>query len=266
MNARRPTTILLLGGTSETAPLAVQLAEAGFAIIVSKATDVPLDVGSHPRIAVRIGPLDERSLASLLVEHGVRAIVDAAHPYAATLHRIARGAAAAGGIPYFRFARPASVSGDATGVTLVCDHAAAAAAAFARGRPVLLTTGTRNLRPYADAARRTGTPLFVRALDHGDSIEACTRSGVPRERVVACRGPFSVESNREHIRRFGIGVLVTKDGGASGGVPEKLAAAQAEGCEVIVVARPEHGPETAYDDVQQLVAAVVSELAAGGTP
>jgi precorrin-6x reductase len=31
---------------------------------------------------------------------------------------------------------------------------------------------------------------------------------------------------------------VTKDGGAAGGVPEKLEAARREGCEVVVVARP----------------------------
>lgn len=44
--------------------------------------------------------------------------------------------------------------------------------------------------------------------------------------------------NRRHIRAFHIGVLVSKDSGAAGGTPEKLEAARAEACAVIIVARP----------------------------
>jgi precorrin-6A/cobalt-precorrin-6A reductase len=41
-----------------------------------------------------------------------------------------------------------------------------------------------------------------------------------------------------HIRQHHIGVLVTKDSGKAGGVPDKLLAAQMEQCLVIAVRRP----------------------------
>lgn len=40
--------ILLLGGTSDTAPIARGLAAVGLPVLVSTATDIDLDVGVHP--------------------------------------------------------------------------------------------------------------------------------------------------------------------------------------------------------------------------
>ncbi len=88
--------ILLIGGTSETPPLAAGLAAAGYAVLVSTATDVPLAIEEHPRIRRRTGRLDEEGLVALAGEEGVRAIVDAAHPYAAAAHAAAYSFAAAG--------------------------------------------------------------------------------------------------------------------------------------------------------------------------
>lgn len=53
--------ILLLGGTADTAILATMLAEAGYDVLVSTATGIPLATGDHPRIVVHVDqmpPLD----------------------------------------------------------------------------------------------------------------------------------------------------------------------------------------------------------------
>jgi len=71
--------ILLIGGTSETAPLASGLAEAGYEVLVSTATAAPLAIGDHPRIARCAGRLDEEEMVALGKEKGIRTIVDAAH-------------------------------------------------------------------------------------------------------------------------------------------------------------------------------------------
>jgi precorrin-6A/cobalt-precorrin-6A reductase len=271
--------ILLIGGTSETAPLADGIAAAGFDILVSTATDAPLAIGDHPRISHRVGRLDEAGMVALAADMGIRAIVDAAHPYAATVHAAAQRAAQRHGIPCLVFQRPAvlipdkdrrsgAVYTDGAACTLdksrsappmenpdsaesggiktagspVCfaaDHAEAAKIAFAFGSPVFLTTGSRNLAPYVTAARRTGIPLAVRVLDAPESLDACQAAGIREDRIIAGRGPFSVEENLAAIRRFGIGVIVTKDSGQSGGVEAKLAAARQTYCRVIVIRRPE---------------------------
>ena len=256
--------ILLLGGTSDAPPIALCLAEAGYRVLVSQATDVPLETPLHRNIEARSGPLDERSLTELVDNQGVRAIVDATHPYAVAAHAAAGRVADQKGIPCLRFLRPAAVAEAAPGVELVADHAAAAVAAFRRGRPVLLTTGTRNLRPYVEQARRTGLKLVVRVLDHAQSLNACRQAGIRPEEVIAGRGPFSVDDNRRHVRACGAGVLVTKDSGAAGGTAEKLQAAQTEGCDVIVIARPALGNRQGFTEIDAILTALAHALAARG--
>jgi precorrin-6A/cobalt-precorrin-6A reductase len=230
--------ILLIGGTSETAPLASGLAEAGYEILVSTATDALLDVGDHPRISRRTGRLDEEGLVTLGKGKGIRGIIDAAHPYAVAAHAAAQAAARRLGIPCLVFRRPeALIPGNP--VHFSADHNDAAEMAFVEGRPVFLTTGARNLAPYAEAARRTGVPLAIRILDSPESLVACRAVGIPEDRIIIGRGPFSLEENLAAIRRFNIGVIVTKESGRAGGIEAKLAAAHQANCRLIVVRRPE---------------------------
>ena len=311
--------ILLIGGTSETAPLASGLAVAGYEVLVSTATDSRLNVGDHPRISRRAGRLDEEGLVAIGKEKGIRAIVDAAHPYAEVAHAAAHNAAKRLGIPCLVFRRPEALTPESghrpdvvpvdgaapilekgfpgssaetasipsidtpfkvaghrlappaesppddagrtdaseSPVRFAADHAEAAEMAFASGRPVLLTTGSRNLAPYAETARRTGVPLAVRILDIPESLAACRAAGIPEGRVITGRGPFSVEENLAAIRRFGIGVIVTKESGRAGGIEAKLAAARQENCQVIVLRRP---ATPSHDPVFDRPAALITAL------
>jgi precorrin-6A/cobalt-precorrin-6A reductase len=248
--------ILLIGGTSETASLASGLAAAGYEVLVSTATDVPLAIEEHQRILRRTGRLDEEGLVTLARQKGIRAIVDAAHPYASAAHAAAQNAAQRLGIPCLVLRRPETeISG--MPVRFAADHSEAAALAFADGRPVLITTGSRNLTPYAEEARRTGIPLTVRVLDAPQSLVACRKAGIAEERIIAGRGPFTLDENLATIRRFGIGVLVTKESGRAGGLDAKLAAAHQANCQVIVLSRPKTpNTEFAFESPAALVAAL----------
>ena len=247
--------ILLLGGTSETAPLAARLRAAGYRLLVSTATDIPLAGSFPPDAARRTGPLDEEGLIFLLQGKGIRGIVDATHPYATAIRTMARQAAARMDLPYLTFLRPAGRWAD--GETFpAADHGAAARLACSFGRPILLTVGARNLEPYAQESRRAGLSLVARVLPQPESLAACRVAGIPEGFIVAGKGPFSVEENRAVIRGFQIGVLVTKDSGPAGGVPEKLAAARLESCRVVVVQRPGEASPGAYENLEELVKAV----------
>lgn len=256
--------ILLIGGTSETAPLAEALAAAGFKVLVSTATQVPLDVGKHPNISRRSGVLDEEGMARLVADLGVRAVVDASHPYSLAARVNAKTVADDLNIPYFRLARPPAAT-DGDSILFAENHESAARTACSFGRPVLLTTGSRNIVPYAQEAGRTGTILVVRVLPHPDSVEACRRAGVPDEHIVKGRGPFSVEVNRKVIREFGIGTVVTKDSGIEGGFPAKIEAARLEKCRVVVVRRPDEISEQTFSSMSELVTAVSERLRRSST-
>jgi precorrin-6A/cobalt-precorrin-6A reductase len=252
--------ILLLGGTSETSILAEALASAGFRVLVSTATEEPLRVGDDPKISRRWGVLDREAMKRVLVETTAKAIVDATHPYATAVRSTARAVAEDLGIPYFTWVRPPDLE-DASHVTVADNHEAAARIACSYGRPVLLTTGSRNLEPYVREAGRARVRLVARVLDSESSIAACRRAGILSEDILTGRGPFTIAENLATIAAFGIGTLVTKDSGAAGGVREKVEACRRTGCRVVVVRRPAETAEASYATVQELVHAVTGACA-----
>ncbi|MDD2557680.1 MAG: precorrin-6A reductase [Desulfuromonas sp.] len=262
--------VLLLGGTSETAPLALKLVAARCRVLVSTATDATLNVGEHSDIRRRCGRLNAIQLEELMRLEQVAAIIDATHPYASEVQQAAQNAATATQLPYLRYQRQALLDAiDAIETNGVNDisynpgwihatdhtHAAAIATQLAKEskRGILLTTGSRHLAPYVTAAQRDQVRLFARVLDHSDSSAACDQAGLPVSRRITGRGPFTLEQNRTLIQQHQIGILVTKDSGRAGGVAEKLEAARLERCQLIVVQRPETDALNVFDDMDQLI-------------
>ena len=250
--------IQLLGGTSQLSAIATALAEAGVVVLVSTATNEPLELAPHPNIERRSGRLDESAMVAMIAAKGIRAIVDATHPYATAAHATAAQAARQAGIPCLSFVRQGGIVPQ-EGVHFAPDHELAAALAFSFGKPVLLTTGANHLTPYAQEAARSGLRLVARVLPRAESIEACHQAGIAEDNIIAARGPFSLEQNLQQIRRYGIGVLVTKDSGPAGGVEAKLEAARQERCQVVVVARPAPPSGHCVTTVAQLVQSIKCE-------
>ncbi|MDD5167248.1 MAG: precorrin-6A reductase [Syntrophales bacterium] len=251
--------ILLLGGTSETVLLAMGFARAGYDVLVSTATAIRLDTGEHPGIRRRAGVLNLDDMILLAREHGIRAIIDATHPYATVVRETAKLAAGRLGVPYLTYIRPGEVPRDA-GIDYADSHEEAAKAAFSCGRPVLLTTGARHLASYVRESKRVGIPLHVRVLPETGSLSACRSAGIEDSFVIAARGPFSVAENVEIIRSLGIGVVVMKDSGSAGGTKAKLTAAKQENCRIVVVRRPNPPTEDVFDSLDELIRAVAARI------
>ena len=249
--------ILLLGGCAESPQLARMLVECGYSVLFSKMTNLPLSGEGGTGVTVRTGPLDLAGMTALIRDRKIQAVVDATHPYAERVSQTAQEASRAGGIPCFRFAR--AVTEGLKDALRVRTHAEAAKRAFSFGEPVLLTVGTRNIDVYADEWRRSRTPVFIRVLPVPESIEACRMAGFPEANILAAKGPFSVEANRATIQRYGIRVLVTKDGGAAGGMPEKREAARLENCRVVLIERP-FSPDAGYVSMRDLVQALLAQV------
>jgi len=247
--------ILLLGGTQETRDVARALVEAGHAVLVSTAWEAPRGLLAGPGLFTRTGPLDLAAMVALIAARSITAIVDVAHPYAAEVHTVAKQGAARAGILYRAFRRPAALRAE-DDVIRASTHEDAAAKAFTLGKAVLLTSGSRNIEPYAQLSRRTGLGLFVRILDHPASLAACHQAGLADENILRGLGPFDVDTNRDHIQRCGVGVLVTKDGGAPAGFRAKLEAAREEQCRVVVVLRPPLAAEDRFETLDAIVASL----------
>ena len=81
--------------------------------------------------------------------------------------------------------------------------------------------------------------LVVRVLPNTTSIGQCQELGFSGENMVAMQGVFSKEFNKALMREYNAGVIISKESGQTGGVPDKIEAALELGLEVILVIRPE---------------------------
>ncbi len=251
--------ILLLGGTSETPQIANLLAESNCKVLISNLTESLVDWDLSSGIRLRHGALDINSMSDLIAKEGITIIVDAAHPYAEQLHTTAMQVSSITNTPYYRYERP-SVNYNGYDVELADNHQKAAASAFRIGRSVLLTTGTRNLEPYTEIAQKTDSKLYVRVLPRQESMDICKKHAIDNDHIIAEQGPFAVEQNIEVIKKYSIDVLVTKDSGIAGGVPEKLEAARICGIKVVIIRKPAilHKPAEGFEDISELIKKVTS--------
>src|SRR4051812_25880904 len=97
--------VLILGGTGEARRLATALADEGVDVVSSLAGRVADPV--LPPGEVRVGGFGGvAGLVGWLQEHPVAAVVDATHPFAATMTASAAEAAGLVGVPLLRLQRP----------------------------------------------------------------------------------------------------------------------------------------------------------------
>ncbi len=243
--------ILLLGGTTEATPIAKALVDEGYEVLLSTATSMASRNALPTQVKHRCGMLDAKGLVALIREWKIRALIDATHPYAASVSTNAWSACRKTEISYIAYDRPCSVE-DAPDISWANTHEQAAVIASSFGRPILLTLGTRYLLHYVQLARQHDIELTARVLDHPSSLEYCQHAGLKPDEIVAAKGPFSVADNTALIVRRGIGVVVTKDSGEVGGAPEKITAARETGCHVVVVRRPAR-PQAAVRSIPALL-------------
>jgi precorrin-6A/cobalt-precorrin-6A reductase len=217
--------VLILGGTGEARRLATALVAEGVDVLSSLAGRVA-DPAVPPG-EVRIGGFGGAAgLTAWLQAHPVQSLVDATHPFAATMTASAAAAADATGIPLLRLQRPGWSPQPGDDWRWV-DTPAEAALAVAGFGSVFLTTGRRGLGAFAGLTGR----CLVRSVDPPDPP-------LPeRTTVVLARGPFAVSDELALMRQHGVDVVVTKDSGG-GMTAAKLAAARRLGVPVVLIRRP----------------------------
>ncbi len=224
--------VLVFGGTTEGRLLAWELLKRGLDVTVSVATPLGAEeLSGLPGLDIWVGRKEAQEL-----EQAVKSFdrcIDATHPYARLASENIREACRRVGVPLWRLSRPESVCEEVIEVGSCRE-----AAEYLAGQEgnVLLTTGAKELSVFG------GIPperLYVRVLPCHESLAACEALAIPHRNILALQGPFGQKMNEAMLEQYHIRWLVTKDGGAAGGFPQKLAAAQAMKVPVVLVKRPE---------------------------
>ncbi|WP_406451745.1 cobalt-precorrin-6A reductase [Streptomyces sp. NBC_00876] len=254
--------VLILGGTTEArrlAELLMALAPATGSLAGARVTSSLAGRVGSPRLPpgeVRVGGFGGADgLAAWLRTHQVDALIDATHPFAGTIGFHAASAAAAAHVPLLALRRPGWVPGAGDDWHPVASLEEAAAVLPALGRRVFLTTGRLGLAAFAGL---DGLWFLARSVDAPGPPYPAQMAALP------ARGPFTLDGERELIRRHRIDVLVTKDSGGAATAP-KLAAAREARIPVVVVRRPPVPQDVAVVGTpEQAVTWLRAHL--GGTP
>lgn len=225
--------VLVLGGTTEARRLVEALAaEAPHAHVTTSLAGRVANPRTPAVGDLRVGGFGGAgALGAWLVAHRVDVLVDATHPFAATISAHAAQAAATTGVDHFVLRRPGWPVDPRDRRHSARSLADAAARLPALGgRRVFLTTGRQGLAAFA-GPELDGLHFVVRTVEPPEPP-------LPRSaHLLLDRGPYTVEGETALMREHRVDILVTKDSGGQA-THAKLIAARRLGLPVVMVERP----------------------------
>ena len=221
--------ILILGGTTE-GRLAVRVTDAaGAPYWYSTRCDLQQVECLHGTHIT--GALDEAAMSAFCAAHGIRLLVDAAHPFATELHRTVAAVAESLDLPVVRVERVYPQEDPAIRWCSDFDDAVACLEADGIDR-LLALTGVQTISKLRLYWSRHD--CWFRILHRDESLEKAAREGFPSERLVY----YEEDDEASLIERLRPQAILTKESGESGGFSGKVSAALAAGVAVYAVRRP----------------------------
>jgi len=208
--------ILVFGGTTEGRKVVEVLEDAGSIYYYSTKTgeqDITLHHGQ--RID---GALDEDAMLTFCREHGIRIIVNAAHPFASQLHETIMQVSEALDTPVVRYERiypPRDPS-----ITWIDNYSKVPLDIHS----LLATTGVQSIGKLKYLEKR-GVKVVYRILNRESSIALAHQQGATDDQL--CFYPETVAAE----------AILMKESGESGGFSEKIAEAKENGMRIIVLKR-----------------------------
>lgn len=228
----------LIGGTTESAELAKAIASLRLPCTVTVTTAAAEALyPKMPTIRVWVGRLDASQLQQFLQEQRIAAVLDASHPYAVEISRMAIKAATDQKIPYLRFERLTIDTQTNTSPVIFLDSFKTLLAGdYLYQQRVLLTVGYKALPLFFSWQDRS--TLFARILSSVTSLEAAIAAGFTSDRIIALRPPVTAELEKALWRHWDISLVVTKASGVAGGEDIKRTVAAELNIPLVVIARP----------------------------
>ena len=214
--------ILVFGGTTEGRRTAEALEKAGATYYYSTKTgeqDVSLHHGKHIN-----GVMNAEAMKVFVNKHGIRLIVDAAHPFASHLHQTIISVASEKQIPIIRYERiypPRDPD-----ITWIDDYSHVPTDIHS----LLATTGVQSISKLK-WLEALGVKVIYRILNRKSSLMTAYEQGATDDQFCFYEDGNNIDVDADAI--------LLKESGLSGGFVEKVVAARAKGMRIIAIKRPQ---------------------------
>ena len=213
--------ILVFGGTTEGRKAAEVLEEAGSPYFYSTKTGEQ-DISLHHGVCID-GAMNKERMQKFCVEHDIRLIVDAAHPFASMLHQTIREVAMSLQVPVVRYERiypPRDAD-----ITWIDDYTQVPTDIHS----LLATTGVQSISKLKWLESR-GVKVIYRILNRESSIQSAHEQGADDNQLCFYEDGNTIDVDADAI--------LLKESGLSGGFTEKVEAAKKKGMRIIALKRP----------------------------
>lgn len=231
--------IIIIAGTSDARFLIERITSRGIAVVATTATGFGAGLLKLVKgVSIREGRMDSAGIVDLISQTGASGLIDASHPYAVEVSANAIEACKTAGIKYLRYERAETIYRGANFIEASSYEDAAQKANAVDGN-IFLTTGSKSLEVFIENTCDYKKRLFARVLSDSTVIAKCEALGLTAANIFAARGPFSEEMNVQMLLHCKAAVMVTKNSGEEGGMPEKMLAAKRLGIPVVVIKRPD---------------------------
>lgn len=225
--------IIVFAGTNEGRVLCEFLAKKNVDVTAIVATKYASEV--MPEISclkVITGRLSVEEISRLIDDYDF--IVDATHPYARVISDNIKLSCIEKNKKILRIVRP---NLEYENVIEFIDIDSACKYLKDTSGNILVTTGSKELIPYTTLGDFKNR-IYLRVLPTVDALNACLNLGFSATNLICMQGPFSQKVNEAMMEQVNAKFIVTKESGRSGGLEEKLLAANKLGIKVVLIGRP----------------------------
>ena len=229
----------IFSGTRDGNALAKTLAEQGYPVVISTATEYGGELASKACLGISVwkGQQGVEARKQALQQYQALGLIDATHPYACLMSEQLIGLSKTLALPYVRYERASAYTPESG---LLCQSTEQAAQqAIVHSQRVFLSTGSKELATFLKAPGADKVTWFVRVTAEPEFIQRAIDLGIPRSQICAMQGPFSQAFNEALWRDWAIDCVVTKDSGVVGGFQAKVAATQTLNIPLLVIQRPQ---------------------------
>lgn len=243
----------LILGTSEGKKLLSLINKYTEDIFVSTATEYGGELLKEYKYKyINTKPLDKDQLEAMMVNHNIKVLIDASHPYAEVVTKNAIEVCEKQNITYIRYERKSTIDKykDYHKLILVEDYQKLEEKLKSLQGNILNTTGSRNVNKFT--SMNIENRIIHRVLPTIESIDICLKSGATVDNIIAIKGPVDKDLNKAFIEAYDAKIIVMKDSGIQGGTIEKIEAAIELDLWIAVIGRKDKPNGLCFNDEAKL--------------
>ena len=224
--------IAVIAGTSDATELIKNVFE-NHEITAFVATDYGKEILKNYNINIRIGRLNKQEFSQSLKNFDC--VIDASHPFAQEVTKIVKFVCEELDLKYLRLIRE-KINYNYNKIMIADSKEKVCLLLGKMQGNILFTTGVKSLNFYENHVKDFSKRAWIRILDTEDSRKLAKNS---KANIIYSLPPFTQQDLLEIIKKYDINIIVSKDSGAKGGLPEKINIAKTCSIPVILIKRPE---------------------------